>query len=49
MILEGSVAQDLSQVLKANCIPYIYKYPVPQEKDNSRIYWLFDTHPIIEW
>ena len=38
MILENSVAEDLSQVQKANCIPHIYKYPVPQEKDDSRIY-----------
>ena len=35
MILEGSVTEDLSQVQKANCVPHIYKYPVPQEKDDS--------------
>ena len=46
MILEGSVAQDLSLVQKANCTPHIYKYPVPQEKDDSRV---MDTQPIIEW
>ena len=50
MILEGSVAEDLSQVQKANYVPHIYKYPVPQEKDDSlTLNWLFDTQLIIEW
>ena len=31
---------------KAYCTPHIYKYPVPQEKDDSRV---MDTQPIIEW
>ena len=34
---------------KAYCIPHIYKYPVPQEKDDSRVNWRMDTQPIIEW
>ena len=37
MKLEGSVAYDLSHMQKAYCIPHIYKYPVPQEKYDSRV------------
>ena len=49
MILEGSVAEDLSHMQKAYPIPHIYKYPVPQQKDDSRMHWLIDTQMIIEW
>ena len=38
MTLEGSVAEYLSHAKqKTCCIPHIYEYPVPQEKDDSRI------------
>lgn len=37
MMLEGSVAESLSQNSKTCRNPHIYEYTVPQEKDNSRI------------
>lgn len=44
MMLEGTciVAKYLSHMQKQKtcCIPYINDYPVPQEKDDSRIYCL---------
>ena len=45
-MLEGSVAEYLSHMQKKNLhIPHVDEYPVPQEKDDSRIYCLID----IKW
>lgn len=52
MMLEGSVAEDLSQMQNRQqiCpIPLSYEYSVPQGKDDSRIYFLIDIQPINEW
>ena len=40
MMLEGSVARDLSSHAKQETcpIPHIYECPFPQERDDSRIY-----------
>ena len=49
MMLEGSVAEYLSHMQKKKNlhIPHVDEYPVPQEKDDSRIYCLIDIQPII--
>ena len=46
MTLEGNIAEDVYSHCR---IPHIYENPVPQEKDDSRTYWLIDIQPIIEW
>lgn len=43
MTLEGSFAKYLSRIQNI-----FYKYPVPQEKDDSRIYSLIGIQPMIE-
>ena len=44
----GSITENLYShaKLKTCSIPDIYEYPVPQEKDDSRIKWLTDIQPL---
>ena len=52
MMLEGMVAKDVFTCKTENLLQYptyIYEYPVPQEKEDSRIEWLNDIPPIIKW
>ena len=34
---------------KTYCIPHIYEYSVPQEKDDSYIHCVKGIQPIIKW
>ena len=45
MMLEGSVAEYLSHMQNT----HIYEFPIPQEKCDSRIYFLIDIQPMIKW